>query len=196
GDHARNLASTIEARQGQVSAAGLRAAELLLHREPPPPGFAAHLRAGEEVAEVDRPHLGPDPIRRTKVGNAALGRNPGAGERNDRARPLEQLGQAVDRGLKIGRNHVYYALILMIRAGFGPCSARHMRSPCDISIPCCASATSTRRSTSTATSSASRKCGAASTTRTAIRWCSWRARRTPISSRRASATAATLRWSS
>ena len=51
----------------------------------------------------------------------------------------------------------------------------HVRedTSCDIFIPCCAFAISTPRSTSIATSSASRKCAAATTRRTATPSCSW-----------------------
>ncbi len=104
--HRRNLAGPVEARQRPVAAAGFGPAELLLHGETPPPAFVAHLLALQEVAELDRPHLGPDAAGRAEVGDAALGRDAGPGERHDDPGVGDQAAQALDGGLEVGRNHV------------------------------------------------------------------------------------------
>ena len=81
-----------------MAAARPRGGEILLHGEAAAPGLVAHLLAGEEILELDRPGLGPQPARRAEVRNAALGRNSGAGERRDRARSVDQFLQLVDGG--------------------------------------------------------------------------------------------------
>jgi hypothetical protein len=106
GDHSRRLAGAVKACQRKMSATGARAGEMRLHREASPPGFVAHVLAGEEFIERDRPVFRPQPPGRAEVRNATLGRNSGAGERNDHARPLHQLLEPVDGRLDVGRDHV------------------------------------------------------------------------------------------
>ena len=60
----------------------------------PPPGLVARLLARQELVERNRPVLGPDAARRTKIGNAAFGRDAGAGERQHHARLVHQRAQA------------------------------------------------------------------------------------------------------
>ena len=111
---------------------------MLLHGEAPPPGFVAHLLARQEFVERDRPVLGPDPAGRTEIRNAAFGRDAGAGERQDHlgaARP----GRA-GCAMPVSRS----GAIIYGSPNAGRVRQRQTRSPCDISIPCCASAISTR----------------------------------------------------
>ena len=81
--HAGRFARRDRAKRAPVAPARLRAAELFLHGEAPPPGLVARLLAGDEVREVDRPHPGPDAAGGTEIRDAAFGRDAGAGERHD-----------------------------------------------------------------------------------------------------------------
>ena len=83
--HAGRLAGPVERSQRTVPAPRLCAAELILHGEAPPPGLVAHLLAGQEIGELDRPHLGPDAAGRAEIRDAAFGRDAGPGERHDDA---------------------------------------------------------------------------------------------------------------
>ena len=83
-DHRRHLAEAIKAGERAMATARLGMTELVAHGEAAPPRLVPRLLAGKKVVEHDRPVLGPDPARRTKIGNAALGRDPGAGEGQDR----------------------------------------------------------------------------------------------------------------
>src|SRR3981081_4757564 len=95
----RRLAGAVETRKREVSAAGLRGRKMRIHGKTPPPGLVSHLLAGEELIERDRPVLGPQPARRAEVGDAALGRNAGAGEGNDDAGGTHHPPPAVGGGL-------------------------------------------------------------------------------------------------
>ena len=66
--HAGRLAGAVERSKRLMPAPRLGAAELILHGETPPPGLVARLLAGEEIREVDRPHLGPDAAGERKSG--------------------------------------------------------------------------------------------------------------------------------
>ena len=81
--HRRHLAGAIEASQRPMAAPRLGLAELVAHGEAAPPGFVARFLAGQELVERDRPVLGPNPARRAEIGDAAFGRDAGAGERQD-----------------------------------------------------------------------------------------------------------------
>src|SRR5262249_14019455 len=153
--------------------------------ETPPPRLVACLLAGQEGIERNRRHLGPDAAGRAKIGNAALGGDAGAGEWHDRLAGLDEIAQPGDGRLQIGGDHVWSGILRYCEV-----------APCDICTRCCACAISTTRSTSIATSSASRRSAGGSTKRTSTRWCSWPRRKTRAWSRRASAAGAKPRWSS
>src|SRR4051812_9223760 len=110
GDDPRNLARLIERSQRAVAAAGFGPAELFLHCKTPPPALVPHVLAGQEVAEVDRLHLGPDPAGRPEVRYPAFRGDAGAGEGHHHLRLLHQLAQPGDTSLKIGRDHLLRVL--------------------------------------------------------------------------------------
>jgi len=64
------LTSVIETRLG----------ESRFHRKAAAPGFVPRISARDEFIERDRAVAGPQSARRTKIGNAAFGRNAGASE--------------------------------------------------------------------------------------------------------------------
>src|SRR5262249_11507751 len=140
----------------------------------------------EELIERDRFILRPEPAGRAEIGNATLGGNSGSRKRGDDARSLHEFLQLVDSGLQIRRDHVCF-----IRFGSTRCQEVTLW---DICTPCCACATSIKRSTSTATSSGSKRRAAGSTRRTATRSFSWPRQRTKSWWKRASAPAVTPHW--
>ena len=79
--HRRRLAGPVEAGERPMAAARPGAAEAVLHGETPPPRLVAHVAARQEVVERDRPVPGPEAARRAEIGDTALGRDAGAGER-------------------------------------------------------------------------------------------------------------------
>src|SRR5215467_916347 len=103
---ARCFASTIEARQCEMTAAWPCLAEVFLHREATSPGFIAHLLARQKLVERDRPVLGPDPTGRAKIRNAAFGRDSRAGKRYDDLRRIDELTQPCNACLNVGSNHI------------------------------------------------------------------------------------------
>ena len=120
GDDARHLAGPVKTGDGAVAAAGLGAAELILHGKAAPPALVPHLRVGQEVAEFDRPHLGPDAAGRPEVGDAALGGNAGAGEGDHHLGGLDHVPQTADAGFKIGRDHMIVSSYSPSVTGGGP----------------------------------------------------------------------------
>src|SRR5215218_9063176 len=66
-----------------MAAAGLCGTKRVLHGKAPLPGFVACLLTCDEIVVHDRPMLGPNAARRTKVRNAALGGDTGAGKWNN-----------------------------------------------------------------------------------------------------------------
>jgi hypothetical protein len=115
--HGGNLASPVEARQRPVAAARFCAAELLLHGESPPPAFVPHLLARQELAEFDRPHLGPEAAGRPEVRDAALRRDAGTGKGHDHPGIGNQAAQALYGGREIGRGGHRVASRTMLRSG-------------------------------------------------------------------------------
>ena len=105
GDDSGTLPGLVERSERPVATAGFCTAELLFHREPPAPAFVPRLLARQKVAKLDRSHLGPDAARRSEVGDAALGRDAGAGERHDGARLLDHFPELADTGLEFGCDH-------------------------------------------------------------------------------------------
>src|SRR5215470_8572812 len=87
------FADTIEARQCEMTAAWSCLAEMLLHCEAAPPRFIAHLLARQKLVERDRPVLGPEPTGQTEKRDAAIGRDPRAGERHDDLRRIDEVAQ-------------------------------------------------------------------------------------------------------
>ena len=83
GDDGRNLAGLVERGQRAVTAPGPRRGEGRLHRKTPPPCLVPRIGTGDEFIERDRTVAGPQSAGRTKIGNAAFGRNAGAGKGND-----------------------------------------------------------------------------------------------------------------
>src|SRR5215212_9533421 len=140
-----------------MAAAGFCAAELFFHGESPPPAFVPCLLVREEVAELDRAHLGPDAARRTEIRNAALGRNSLAGKRNHRAGLLDQVAQLADAGLKIGCDHCYTVPDAADRRPKAKRKRTQTRSRCDFCTPCCACAISMQPCISTANCLGSRR---------------------------------------
>src|SRR5438067_4700765 len=85
-DYGGRLAGAVEARERKVAAARLGGGEWRVHGKSPPPRLVPHLLAREELVERDRPVLRPEPAGRAEIGDAALGGNPGTGERGYDAR--------------------------------------------------------------------------------------------------------------
>ena len=105
GDYGGNLARPVERGQGTVTAAGFGRRKSRLHRKAPPPGFVAGILAGDEFIERDRPVAAPQPARRTEVGNAAFGRNAGAGEGNDAGGFGDHVAELFHAAAKIRCDH-------------------------------------------------------------------------------------------
>ena len=105
-DYGGRLAGAVEARERKVAAARLGGGEWRVHGKSPPPRLVPHLLAREELVERDRPVLRPEPAGRAEIGDAALGGNPGTGERGYDARGFDQALQLVNGSLHIGRDHV------------------------------------------------------------------------------------------
>jgi hypothetical protein len=93
GDHRRDLAAPHQRIDRAMAAVGERRPEDLLHREAPPPGFAARLLRGEELAEIDRRHLRPDAAGAAKIGDSGFGADAGAGEHDGAARRSDHAGK-------------------------------------------------------------------------------------------------------
>ena len=100
GDDGRDLAGAIERGERAVAASGPGGRECRLHGKAPPPGFVARVLACHELVERDRPVAGPQSARRAEVGNAAFGRDAGAGERNDDGRRGDHLAEPFHAALQ------------------------------------------------------------------------------------------------
>src|SRR4051794_39592731 len=87
-----------------MAAAGSGRRKDLLHREAPAPGFVARLLAGDELVEWDRAVARPNSARRAEVGDAALGRDAGAGERHDPFGFGDHVAETLDAAAKIRCN--------------------------------------------------------------------------------------------
>src|ERR1700738_3614581 len=163
-DYGGGFPRAIKACQRKMTTAWLRGGKLRVHCEAPSPRFVAHFPARKKVLERNRLVLGPEPTRRAKIGNAALGGNAGTGERRDHPCRFDQPNELVNGTLQVLRDHVCSLLLHFL--------AKRCKevSPGDICIPCCACATLIPRSTSSATSSGSRRSAGAWTRRTAICW--------------------------
>src|SRR5215216_458885 len=176
-DDARRPPHPVQRGERAMAASRPGCAELLLHGKTPAPGFVAHLLTGQECVERDRLVLRPQPAGGAKIGDAALGGNPGPGEGDDGLRGIEELPQRLDGGLQIGCNHVWFR-------GFKPTLRsgelrRHSRSiPCDICTPCCACAISINHWIFSATSWGSRRSAATTTRRPASPTSFWPGRTT------------------
>ena len=96
GDDGGDLAAPHQRIDRAVAAVGFGRLEDVLHREAPPPGFAARLLGGQELVEIDRRHLRPDAARAAEIGYAGLGADAGAGEHDGAARLLDQPLQRGD----------------------------------------------------------------------------------------------------
>ncbi len=105
GDDGRNLAGAVKARQRPMSPPGPGIAELVVHGEAAPPGFVARLLARQEFVERDRLVLGPKPARRAEIGDAAFGRDAGAGEWHNDPSLVDQVLQLGHGGVEIGCDH-------------------------------------------------------------------------------------------
>src|SRR5579872_7313056 len=105
GDHGRDLAGTIERGKRAVTASGPGGRKRRLHGKAPPPRFIARLLACDELVERDRPVARPQSARRAEIGNAAFGRDAGAGEGNDDGRRGDHLAEALNAALKILGDH-------------------------------------------------------------------------------------------
>src|SRR6184192_3929634 len=92
-------AATLPRRTRAVTAIGFGRLEGVLHDEAASPGFAARSLRGEELVEIDRRHLCPDPARAAEIGNARLGADAGAGEHNDALRLGEHTGERGGSGV-------------------------------------------------------------------------------------------------
>ena len=95
-----------EAGERTVAGVGRRALERRMGRELAPPGLAARLCRGEEVAELDRLVPGPDAPGRAEIGNARLGGDAGAGEGDDVVRLGDHAPQRVDGVRRSGSDTV------------------------------------------------------------------------------------------
>src|SRR5580700_9796385 len=79
--------------------------ERRLHGKAPPPRFVPRRPAGDELIKRNRPVAGPQPARRAEVGNAALGRNPRAGKRNDNVGFGDHLAEPLHATPDVRSNH-------------------------------------------------------------------------------------------
>src|SRR5579871_2502657 len=105
GDDSRDLACTIERSERAMSASGPGGSKCRLHGKPPPPGFVARLLVSYELVERDRPVARPQSARRAEIGNAAFGRDAGAGKGHDDGGRGDHLTEALDAALKIPGDH-------------------------------------------------------------------------------------------
>ena len=92
-DDGAGLAAPHQRIDRAVAAIGLRAAEVILHREAAPPGLAPRLLGRQELVEIDRRHLRPDAAGAAEIGDAGLGADAGAGEHDRAARLVDQAGE-------------------------------------------------------------------------------------------------------
>ena len=104
--HGWDLARPVQARQRPMPAAGFCAAELLIHGETPPPAVVSHLLAIQKVAEIYRPHLGPQAAGGAEIRNPALGGDARPGERHNDLGVGHQAPQALDSGGEVKRGHM------------------------------------------------------------------------------------------
>src|SRR4029453_14006571 len=125
-----------------MTTAGLGLSKICLHPETTPPCLVAHLLARHKHVERNWLIPGPQPSRRTKVRDAAFGRNSRPGKRADHGGTVNEIPHPSDCGGKIGRDHcVYWVPYQPVRF-----------SLCDICTLCSAYVISMRRSIFIATS--------------------------------------------
>ena len=75
------------------------------HGEAPAPQFVARLLTRQEFVEHDRCVLGPQSARRAEIGDAALRRDPGAGEWHDDFGLVYHGLEARHRGIEVWSDH-------------------------------------------------------------------------------------------
>lgn len=83
GYHRRNLAGAIKRGNRPMPAPGFGRGEGRFHGKTTSPGLVARFVAREELIEPDRTVALPHPSRRAEIGDSALCRDPGPGERHD-----------------------------------------------------------------------------------------------------------------
>src|ERR1700683_185544 len=110
--HSGHLSGPIKAYQRPMPSARLGLAELILHREAPPPGFVPRLLACQKLVERNRPILRPDTARRAEIGNAAFGGNAGPGKRQDDDGLRDHVRKSLYRAAEIRIAHPFDPLFL------------------------------------------------------------------------------------
>ena len=157
GDHRRDLAGPVEARQRPVAAARLarrRNCSSMAKRRRQLSSRISWL--ARKSSNSIGWYLGPDAAGRAEIRDAAFGRDAGAGERHDHS---ARSTSSRSRSMPVSRSGaiMYGHSAIGWPVARSPAARRQSalkRSPCDICTPCCACAISMRRSTSTATCSA------------------------------------------
>ena len=161
-DDGCHLALLDEAGERAVAGVGGGLLQGLVARELAPPGLAAGLGGGHEVAEVDGPELGPDAAGRAVVGDAQFGGDAGAGEGHHAFRLGDHALEIVDLGHRSSPSlclHPRYS----IRARRSRSRARSTCADCHDKGPDFGYGVAPRCCTSTTLPTASR--GASSSTR-------------------------------
>ena len=163
-------------------------------RKTAPPWRTAAARTSSRISWLARKssnwigwYLGPDAAGRAEIRDAAFGRDAGAGERHDHAGRLDRAragGRRVSPvGCQIGRAGPYDNVVHDCRTAASRSDRMPSRTECEARHAISAHHAARARSRCgarllSATSSASRRCAAGSTTRTATRSCSWPRRTT------------------
>src|SRR5664279_1025379 len=88
-----------------MTPSGLRPSEGRFHRKASPPGFITRVLARDEFIERDRAVASPQTAGRPKVGNAAFGRNAGAGEGYDDRGSRDHLAELLHATAKVRSDH-------------------------------------------------------------------------------------------
>src|SRR6185312_4644676 len=97
GDDRLRLAGRHQARAGVVAGVRLAAGPAGATGEGAIPRLATLGLAADEIPEVDRAHLAPDPARTAEIGNAGLCGNAGPGEDRHAPRALDHVPQPLSR---------------------------------------------------------------------------------------------------
>src|SRR5262245_50942632 len=92
-DDVSRLPSPDEFGDRAVAAIRFGLLKCLVRRDFAPPGLAAHVNGGNEVAKLDRLILCPEPAGAAEVGYAGLGAHASAGENADAAALLNHLAE-------------------------------------------------------------------------------------------------------
>src|SRR6516162_2314241 len=96
GDDRSDGTAADELGNSTVTAVRLRISPGVVGLEAAPPGFTPSLVGGEEIREIDRRHLCPDPAGAAEIGNPRLGADAGTSEDNSLTGALDDAGELGD----------------------------------------------------------------------------------------------------